>query len=310
LQKTLAVAREDQKHSGTDKSFGSGVTKALQTAGQTITKTVTAPITTVVKAGTAIAHGQNVGTALKQAGKETITQAVQAARVAGTVASVLPGVGTAASFALRYTTSVADAVAQGKNVIGSLEHSAINAALNSLPGGEVTGALVRTVANVAAAGLEGKNLLKSAAHEVTGAAIGLVPSEAAQKVLQAAADAAIAGQNVLQGAKAAVIQQALNQIPDATARQAVQGVLQGKDPASIVQSVAPSLLAAAAALAPTGGAAALVTNIVGKNPAQILSGASGITAPVRAVAPMGAPRNATEYFPAIGARALQLWARG
>lgn len=300
-----AANREAAKHAGVvDKTFGSGVQKALQSAGSSALKVVTAVPKAVGTTAVDIAKGQNVLKSLEKGATAVAKDTIQAARIVGNVATLIPGVGTAAAFAIQYTGSVADAVAHGKNVASSLEHAALTAALNSLPGGELTGAAIRTVANIAAAGVQGQNVLKSAAHEITGAAINLVPSDAARSVLQGAADAALSGQNVLQGAKAAAINQALNQIPDASARQAVEGILQGKPPESVLQGVGSNLLARAAAAAPTGGAAAIVTGVLGKSPAQLVNAVkstqSGIRSPVRNTTP-----RASTFFQGIGAAELR-----
>ena len=263
---------------GTDKSFGAGVTKVIQDVGTTALKSVST-----------------------------------VARVAGNVASVIPGVGTVAAYGLQFAGSVGEAAANGKNVLAAAKTAAVQSALNSLPGGELTGALLKTVANVAAAGVEGHNLLKSASHEVLASAIDLVPNKEAQTVLHSAADAALSGQNVLKGAKAGVIQAALNQIPDPTARNTVAAALQGKSPADIVQSAGKDLLAKAAGSLPTGGAAALVQGITGKSPNDLHAMASGIAPPVRdivkAVSAPGAGPQASHFFAAIGAEDLRKWKR-
>jgi hypothetical protein len=274
----MAAAREGQKHVGTDKTFGKGFQSAVQQVGTTALKSVST-----------------------------------VARVAGNVATVIPGVGTVAAYGLQFASSVGEAAASGKNLLAAAKTAAVQSALNSLPGGELTGALIKTVSNVAAAGIEGHNLLQSASHEVLASAIDLVPNKEAQMVLHSAADAALSGQNVLQGAKSGVIQAALNQIPDPTARNTVAAALSGKSPADIVQSAGKDLLAKAAGSIPTGGAAALVQGIIGKSPNDLHAMASRIAPPVRqiikAATPPGSPPNASDFFGAIGAQGLRNWKR-
>jgi hypothetical protein len=266
-----AASRAGAKHAGEiDKTFGSGVQKAIVSAGTNIAKVATAPVTAIGGTALDIAKGKNVLQALKTRGADLGKSVIQGGKILGNVASFVPGIGTAAAFAIRYTSSVADAVAQGKNIAGSLEHAAVDAALNSLPGGELTGAAIKAVANMTAAGIEGKNVLKSAATELTGAAISMVPSADAQAILKGATDAALSGENVLQGAKAAAIKDALAQIPNDAARNAIAATLQGKSPESIVENAGSQLLSRAAAAMPTGGVAAVVTGITGKSPNQII----------------------------------------
>lgn len=301
----FASYREGQKHTGTDKTFGSEVTKALQSAGESALKVATTVPRAVGGTALDITKGKNVVQTLKARGTDFAKDTVAGAKQFANVATLIPGIGTAAAFAIQYTSSVADAVARGKNIAGSLEHAAIDAALNSLPGGELTGAAIRTVANIVAAGVQGQNVLKSAANELTAAAISFVPNEQARQVLQSAADAALNGQNVLQGAKAAAINTALQQVSDPSARQAIAGVLQGKSPEQIVQGAGQSLLSRAAAAAPTGGAAAVVTGIVGKSPGQLIAAAQKTIAPVmRSVAAPGALPSPSRFFQGISADEL------
>lgn len=285
--------------------FGWSPFKAVASAVKTVAKVATAPVKAVANTAVGIAKGQNVLQTLKHEGGELAKSTVQAAKIVGNVASFIPGLGTGVSFAIKFTGSVGEAIAAGKNVLNAAKQSAINAALNSLPGGELTGALIKTVANVTAAGVQGQNILKSAAHELVGAAVGLVPNAQAQQVLAAAADAALKGQNVLQGAQAAAINAALAQIPDASARAVVQATLQKKSVGDIVKTAAPSLLSRAAAAIPDGGAATLVTGIVGKNPTQIIvSGPSGINPPTRtkAVSPADQARQAAAKAAQVAAQ--------
>lgn len=242
----LAAASEHQKHVGIDRSFGKNVSSAIQSAGTTALKSVST-----------------------------------AARLAGNAASVIPGIGTVAAYGLQFTGSVGSALADGKNALAAAKTAAVSAALNSLPGGELTGALVKTVANVAKAGIDGQNMLKSARNEVIASAIGMIPSAEAQKVLQSAADAAIAGKNVLKGVERGAVDAALAQVPDQTARNAIKATLQGKSPADVVHAAGKDLLAKASGALPTGAAAALVQGITGKSPTEIHALASGINPPVR-----------------------------
>lgn len=265
----LVQRHHEQTQSGLSKAVKSAGS-ALKSAGSTVVKVATAPERAISGTVIDIAKGKNVVQSLKNRGADLAKSTIQGAKILGNVATLIPGLGTAAAFAIQYTSSVADAVAHGRNVVGSLEHAAIDAALNSLPGGELTGAAIKTVANIAKAGIDGKNVLKSAANEVAGAAISLVPSAEAQTILKGAADAALSGQNVLQGAKASAINAALASIPNDQARAALKATLQGKSPESIVQNAGSQLLSAAAAAAPTGGAAAVVTGITGKSPNQII----------------------------------------
>jgi hypothetical protein len=259
----LAAADEGQKHVGVNRTFGQGFQTVVQKVGTTALKTVSS-----------------------------------GARVLGNAASVIPGIGTVAAYGLQFAGSVGQAVANGKNALSAAKSAAVSAALNSLPGGELTGALVKTVANVAAAGIDGQNMLKSARNEVVASAIGMIPNDQAQKVLQAAADAAIAGKNVLKGAEQGAINAALDQVPDSSARAAIRATLEGKSPADIVKGASKDLLARAAGALPTGGAAALVQGITGKSPTELHSLASGISPPVRDImtsytlqrAPTASPR--------------------
>ena len=243
--------------------------KAIKSIAKSVVKVALAPARAVVNTATGIAKGQNVLKTLAHEGKGLASSTLEGVKIAGNIASFIPGLGTGVQFAVQYTVSVGSAIAAGKNVLASAKSAAINAALNSLPGGELTGALIKTVANVAAAGVQGKNVLNSAVHELAASAIGLVPSVQAQQVLAAATDAALKGQNVLQGAKAAVISQALAQIPDANARAVVEATLHGKAPADVVKTASASLISKAAGAMPTGGVATIVTGITRKSPDQI-----------------------------------------
>jgi hypothetical protein len=258
--------------------FGWNPLKAVSNAVKSVAKVATAPARAVVGTVSDIAHGKNVIKTIGKQGGALVKSGLEGAKIVGNVASFIPGLGTGVSFAIKFTGSVGEAVAAGKNVLASAKGAAINAALNSLPGGDLTGKLIKTAANVAAAGLQGQNVLKSAAHELVGAAVAMVPGTAAQQILTAAADAALQGKNVLEGASAAAIKAAVAQIPDANARTVVMNALQGKPPANVVQGANAALLAKAAGAMPTGGAATLVTGITGKNPDQIHA---AITAPVR-----------------------------
>ena len=262
------------------------VAHAVTSTVKTVAKVATAPARAVVGTAVDIAKGKNVLQTLKKQGGELASSTLQGSKIVGNVASFIPGLGTGVAFAIQYTSSVGEAIAAGKNVLAAGKAAAINAALNSLPGGELTGALIKTVANVTAAGVQGQNVLKSAAHELVGAAVGLVPSADAQKILAAAADSALKGENVLQSAKAAAIRQALAQIPDANARAVVQATLDKKPIGDVVKTAGASLMSKAAGALPTGGVATLVTGITKKNPNQIvISGPSGIAPPVRKVTP-------------------------
>jgi hypothetical protein len=243
--------------------------KSLAKAAGSVAKIATAPQRAVFNTARDIAKGKNVLKTLKQQGTGLVYSTLEGAKLLGNVATFIPGLGTGVAFAIQYSASVGDAIAHGKNVLASAKAGAITAALNSLPGGQLTGGLIRTVANVAVAGLKGQNLLKSAAHEVVASAVTLISNPQAQKLLADAADAAMKGQNVLQGVKASAIKQALAQVPDASARAVIEATLQGKAPADVVKGASASLLGRAAGAIPTGSAAALVTGIVGKNPNQI-----------------------------------------
>jgi hypothetical protein len=263
------------------------VAKAVSSVAKTVVKVAVAPAKAVVGTAVGIAQGKNVLQTLKKQGGELATSTLSGVKIVGNVASFIPGLGTGVAFAIQYTGSVGEAIAAGKNVLASAKSAAINAALNSLPGGELTGALIKTVANVAAAGVQGQDVLKSAAHELVGAAVGLIPNAQAQAVLAAAADSALKGENVLQGAKAAAINQALAQIPDVNARAVVSATLNKKPLTDVVKTAGASLMSKAAGAMPTGGVATLVTGVTKKNPNQIviISGASGIKPPVRTITP-------------------------
>ena len=284
---------------------------------------VAKPATGLVKAGVAIGHGANVLATARAYGKTTIQDAAKVAKVAGTVASIMPGIGTAASFALNYSASVASAAVVGKNLYNAAKHAAIESVLNSIPGGQLTRELITIVGSVAVKGIEGQNLLRSARNELIAAAIAQVPSDDVQAVLHGAADAAIAGKNVLSGAGAVAIQKALAQIPDNTARAAVEATLHGKPIADVVKGAGASLLARAAASLPTGGVAALVTGMVKVSPEQLhaaanlVLGSSGAS-PVSRLLPaiggaalgaVGAARSATSAV-ATGKVAASLVANG
>lgn len=253
------------------------VTSKIPVVGS-VTKTVAnvanAPVHAATGFTTGVISGQNVAKAALAAGKTLATSAVQGAQLFGNVASFIPGLGTGVAFAIQYTSSVGDALLKGKNVLSAAKEGAIKAALNSLPGGTVTGTLITTVANIASKGLEGQNLLKTATHELAAGAISLVPTPQAQALLQGAADAALKGQNVLTGAQAGAINAALATIPDANARTVLQATLSRKTPTDIVKTAGPAILARAAGMAPTGGAAVLVTGITKKNPTQIATQAN------------------------------------
>jgi hypothetical protein len=253
------------------------VTKSIPVVGA-ITKTVSnvanAPVKAAAKLTTGVISGQNIAQAALQAGKALGTSALQAGALVGNVSSFIPGLGTGVAFAIQYTASVGDAIAHGKNVLSSAKEGALKAALNSLPGGTVTGALITTVANIVAKGASGQNLIKSATHELAAGAISLVPTPQAQALLQGAADAALKGQNVLTGVQAGAINAALATIPDANARAVLDATLHGKPLTDVVKSAGPALLARAAGMAPTGGVAALVTGITKKTPDQIAAAAN------------------------------------
>lgn len=255
------------------------VTKKIPVVGsitRTVSNVANAPVRAASGLTTGIISGQNVAKAALQAGKTLATSAVQGAQLFGNVASFIPGLGTGVAFAIQYTSSVGDALIKGKNVLSAAKEGALKAALNSLPGGTVTGALITTVANIAAKGLDGQNLLKTATHELAAGAISLVPNPQMQALLQGAADAALKGQNVMTGAQAGAINAALATIPDLNARAVLQATLNRKSPADIVKTAGTAILARAAGMAPTGGAAVLVTGITKKNPTQIATAANSL----------------------------------
>lgn len=252
--------------------------------GTSAAKFVAAPVTTTVHAVSDIAHGKNVIATARNYAKANIQNAATAARVVGNVASVVPGIGTGAAFALQYSGSIANAAATGKNLYNAGRDAAIKAALNSMPGGELTGAMIKTVANVALAGVQGRNILTSARNELVASAVGLVPDERVRAVLRAAADAALKGQNVMAGAQAAAVNAALARIPDVAARGVVAATIRGAKPEDIVRAAPPALLSRAAASAPAGGAATVVTAVTGANPMQIhAADIAHAKVPVRAV---------------------------
>jgi len=270
--------------------FGFNLFKAIGNVAKGVVKVAVAPAKFVANTTTGIAKGQNVLKTLAREGKGLASSTVDAAKVAGNVASFIPGIGTGVQFAVQYTATVGEAIAAGKNVINAAGNAVIDAALNSLPGGELTGALIKTVANVAAAGVQGKNVLNSAVHELAANAISLVPSKEAQKVLAGAADAALKGQNVLSGAQAGAINAALSQIPDPNARAVMQATLQRKNPTDVVKVAGTQLLSRAANAIPTGGVATIVTGVTRKSPAQIVAaakvaGADKLIAAAKAASP-------------------------
>jgi hypothetical protein len=311
----MGQKKEDGSIWGQLKSVGKAVGSVATFAAK--------PVAGLVKASVAIGHGANILATARQYGKTTIQDAAKVAKVAGTVASIMPGIGTAASFALNYSASVASAAVVGKNLYNAAKHAAIESVLNSIPGGQLTRELITIVGSVAVKGIEGQNLLRSARNELIAAAIAQVPSDDVQAVLHGAADAAIAGKNVLSGAGAVAIQKALAQIPDNTARAAVEATLHGKPIADVVKGAGASLLARAAASLPTGGVAALVTGMVKVSPEQLhaaanlVLGSSGAS-PVSRLLPaiggaalgaVGAARSATSAV-ATGKVAASLVANG
>ncbi len=241
---------------------------------KTVTNVISAPTRAATQLTTGVLSGQNVAKTALQAASTLAKGGLQGAVLLGNVATFIPGLGTGVAFAIQYTASVGDAIAKGKNVLSAAKEGAIKAALNSLPGGQLTGALVTTVANIAAKGVQGQNLLKSATHELAAGAISLIPNASAQMVLQSAADAALKGQNVLTGAQAGAINAALAQIPDANARAVLDAALHLKAPTDIVKTAGPALLARAAGMVPTGGAATLVTGLTKKTPDQLAAAAN------------------------------------
>lgn len=253
------------------------VTSKIPVVGKltkSVTNVISAPTRAATQLTTGILSGQNVAKTLVKSAGTLASGALQGGVLLGNVATFIPGLGTGVAFAIQYTSSVGDAIAKGRNVLSAAKEGAIKAALNSLPGGTVTGALIKTVANIAVKGVQGQNLLKSATNELAAGAISLLPSSAAQTVLKGAVDAALKGQNVLTGAQAGAINAAIAQIPDANARAVVDAALRRKAPADIVKTAGPALLARAAAMVPTGGAATLVTGITKKSPNQITAAAN------------------------------------
>lgn len=253
------------------------ITKKIPVVGaitKTVTNVISAPTRAATQLTTGVLSGQNVGKALVKSAGTLVSGALQGGVLLGNVATFIPGLGTGVAFAIQYTSSVGDAIAKGKNVLSAAKEGALKAALNSLPGGQLTGALITTVANIAVKGVQGQNLLKSATNELAAGAISLLPSAAAQTVLKGAVDAALKGQNVLTGAQAGAINAALAQIPDANARAVVDAALRRKAPADIVKTAGAGLLARAAGMVPTGGAATLVTGITKKSPNQITAAAN------------------------------------
>ncbi len=152
--------------------------------------------------------------------------------IAATVASVVPGVGTAVAFGL----NTANQLAQGK----SLQDAAISAAKNSLPGGPLAAAAFDAAVGIA----KGQN--------VGSAALGAARSAAVAQggpMAGAAFDAGIAaaqGKNVLDAAKKAAIDAAISQLP---------GGVAGSAAAELTRRVVNGENVATAALAVGGQAA-------------------------------------------------------
>jgi hypothetical protein len=296
-------------YSGTVKKLGEQAVRY----GTKAARFVATPTTSALHAVGDVAHGKNVLQAARSLAATNIQHAATSARILGNVSSVVPGIGTGASFALQYSSSVTDAVARGKSLYSAARDAAIKAALNSMPGGELTGAVVRTVGAVALAGVQGKNVLKSARNELVASAVGLVPDARAQAVLKAAADAALSGHDVLRGAASGAVTAALAQIPDAAARRVVEASLRGSDAGAIVAAASPALLSHAAASVPTGGVAAVVTAVAGANPRQLQTAHASLGwAPSLDDAPadhMGISRYALSAF-AAGKHAARVHAAG
>lgn len=268
--------------------------KAVASVAKAAVKQVTAPQRAVVNAAVNIAKGQNVAQAVKQAAT-SLAPSTQSLQLAANAATFVPGIGTGASFAIQFTSSVAPAILAGKNVLATVKANAVSAALGSLPGGTLTSSLVKAVAAVTAKAAAGQNVLKSAANELVGVAIVQIPNAQAQTILSNAATAALRGENVMTAAKQAIINTAIRAIPDAAARAVVTAAVNRKPLATIIQSAGATLLGKAAGSLPTGGAAVLVTSMLGKNPNQIVAAVPAVKALVGKVVQAATAPTVTAY---------------
>jgi hypothetical protein len=128
--------------------------------------------------------------------------------IAATVASVVPGVGTAVSFGL----NAANQLAQGK----SLSEAALAAAKSSLPGGPLAAAAFDAAVNIAKGGNVGAAAMGAAraAAVAQGGPLAAQAFDAGVKIAQ--------GGNVIDATKDAAFQAAVSQIPGGAASLAGQ----------------------------------------------------------------------------------------
>ena len=140
-------------------------------------------------------------------------------------------------------------------------------------------------------GVTGAGGLKTAATELIEVSSNFVPDAAARATLKVAVESAMQGKRV--GAVGPVAA-ALGKVTDPSARALLTSIVQGKnDPAQIIKGADPTYLATLVTLDPKSH---LATAIVQGQ--SIVTGPSGITAPVRKVA-------ATSAGPARRASATQ-----
>jgi hypothetical protein len=188
--------------------FGGTLYKKAKKAVSSVAKVVskvpgvsqfTAPISLASK----IARGQNLVKAIGSTAKDVVADARASLPIAASVASFVPGVGTAVSSGL----SAASAISQGK----SLRAIAEEAALGAVPGGTLARSALRAGIGVA----RGQNVLKTVASEGYSYAKQNLPGgEIAQRALSAAENVARGG-NVVQAVGREGIAYAAKQLPGA-----------------------------------------------------------------------------------------------
>jgi hypothetical protein len=292
---------------GTVTSMAIGATEA-GLSGKSLTEIVKAAGVSAIPGGPLAQQIAKAGINTVQAGVEGKNMLKAAATQAiSSVASVIPDANARA-----LVQRVALDAAAGKNVLSSVERASVDTAINMIPDPtardmarqaisgnlnptsvlpEFTRSIVSkavspeamrtlvsgSVDSLTKLGTQGTGGLKTAASELIEVSFNFVPDAAARATLKAAVASAMQGHRV--GAVGPVAQ-ALGKVTDLNARALLTSIVQGKsDPAQIIKSADPTYLATLVTHDPNSHLAkALVQG------QSIVSGPSGITAPVRKVA--------------------------